>query len=227
MLSVIIPVLNEAANLPKTLATIQTATKLDIMEIIVVDGGSQDDSVAVATSLGAKVIASQPGRAHQMNRGAEIATGEVLLFLHGDTRLSPGFDSLIQQTLAQPRVVAGAFELKIEGAGIGLRLVEWGVQWRSRLFQLPYGDQALFLPASVFRKIGGFPELPIMEDFEFVQRLKQLGKVAIAPLPVFTCDRRWQKLGVVRTTLLNQWVILAYFAGISPEQIRRWYRGKG
>ncbi|WP_421655958.1 TIGR04283 family arsenosugar biosynthesis glycosyltransferase [Leptothermofonsia sp. ETS-13] len=207
-LSIIIPVLNEARNLPEILNTARTTSNT---EIIVVDGGSKDDTPAVATSLGAKVIHTSPGRAHQMNQGAKMAAGEILLFLHGDTQLPANFDQMIYQTLSQPGVVAGAFELKIGGKGWGLRVVEWGVSLRSRLLQLPYGDQALFLKTSVFQKIGGFPELPIMEDFVLVQQLHLLGKIAIAPAPVVTSGRRWQRLGICKTTLINQLVILAYF----------------
>lgn len=220
-ISIIIPVLNEANNLPTVLKHIQSYTAV---EIIVVDGGSQDDTVELARSLNLQVIQSNRGRACQMNAGAAVASGQILLFLHADTRLPPGFDRLIHQTLCQPRVVAGAFELKIDATMLGLRLVEWGVKWRSRLLQLPYGDQALFLRATTFHQMGGFPELPIMEDFVFVRQVRRLGRIAIVPATVLTSGRRWQKLGIIRTTLVNQWVILGYFLGVSPTRIARWYR---
>jgi uncharacterized protein len=218
-LSVIIPVLNEAA----AIATLLPTVLQDGIEVIVVDGGSQDETVAKAA--GAKVITSLVGRAKQMNAGAAIATAETLLFLHADTQLPADFAAWIEQTLAQPEAIAGAFELKIEGDQPGLRWVERGVKWRSRWLQLPYGDQALFLKADIFKALGGFAELPIMEDFELVQRLRSLGKVAIAPVAVVTSGRRWQKLGVLQTTLINQLVIAAYFLGVSPAAIGRWYRG--
>ena len=217
-LSVIIPVLNEAEAIEALLPTVLQ----DGIEVIVVDGGSQDGTVARAA--GAKVITSQAGRAKQMNAGAAIATADTLLFLHADTRLPANFASWVEQTLGQPGTIAGAFELSIEGNQPGLRWVEWGVKWRSRLLQMPYGDQALFLKADIFKALGGFADLPIMEDFELVQRLRSLGKVAIAPATVFTSGRRWQKLGVLQTTLINQIVIAAYFLGISPMAIGRWYR---
>lgn len=220
-ISIVIPVLNEAKNLGKTVNHIQVT---DRIEIIVVDGGSRDPTVEIARSLGVKLIQASPGRAHQMNLGAKAADGEVLLFLHGDTSLPERFEQWIGQTLAQPGVVAGAFELQIDGQGWGLRLVEWGVKWRSRLFQLPYGDQAIFLKTSVFQDIGGFPELPIMEDFELVRRLKRLGRIAIAPVAVCTSDRRWQQLGILKTTLVHQLVLLAYVLRVPPEAIARWYR---
>ena len=133
-ISIIIPALNEAASLPISLKTIQTATNV---EVIVVDGGSLDATVQIAKSLGAKVINSTAGRSHQMNRGADVASGDILLFLHADTNLPIEFDCLIRQTLQHPGVIAGAFELKIDGANPGLRIVEWGVKWRSHLLQMP------------------------------------------------------------------------------------------
>jgi uncharacterized protein len=220
-ISIIIPVLNEANNLPTVLKHIQSYTAV---EIIVVDGGSHDDTVELARSLNLRVIQTDRGRACQMNAGAAVAAGQILLFLHADTRLPPGFDQFVHQALSRPKVIAGAFELKIDATMLGLRLVEWGVKWRSRLLQLPYGDQALFLRAATFHRLGGFPELPIMEDFVFVRQVRRLGQIAIVPATVLTSGRRWQKLGVIRTTLVNQWVILGYFLGVSPARIARWYR---
>jgi rSAM/selenodomain-associated transferase 2 len=213
--------MNESAHLAQTLAIVNAAAEV---EVIVVDGGSQDDTVQIAKTFGVVVIQSQPGRAVQMNAGAAIATAPTLLFLHADTCLPMGYDGLIHETLAQPRVVAGAFNLAIAGSAIGLRLVEWGVKWRSHGLHMPYGDQGIFLKAEVFHSLGGFPNLPIMEDFVLVQRLNQLGKVAIAAATVSTSDRRWQTLGIFKTTFVNQLVILGYFVGIPPATLAQWYR---
>lgn len=229
--SVIIPVLNEANSIQSVLQTIRETgispkqPEAPEIEIIVVDGGSQDETVPLAEQAGAIVVSTSKGRAKQMNLGAQIATGEVLLFLHADTVLPEGWMMQVQQTLGRSTVVAGAFELSIDGKEWGLRGVEWGVKWRSRLMQLPYGDQAIFLKASTFHQMDGFPQLPIMEDFELIRRLKPLGKIAIAPAAVLTSARRWQKLGILKTTLLNQLIVAAYFLGINPERIARWYRG--
>ena len=217
-ISVIVPTLNEAQALKRR------GNKAIPGELIVVDGGSEDDTIALAKELGATVITSAPGRALQMNQGAAIAQSKILLFLHADTRLPDNFLELVQQTLAPSQVVAGAFKLAIEGDLPGLRWVEWGVNCRSRYLQMPYGDQAIFLEAETFRQLGGFAPLPIMEDFELIKRLQKLGKIAIAPASVVTSGRRWQKLGVIKATLINQIAIAAYYLGVSPERILRLYR---
>ncbi len=220
-ISIIIPVLNEAENIKAAILTIQLSTNI---EVIVVDADSEDSTVEIAQSLGVKVISSSPGRAVQMNTGALAASGDILLFLHADTRLPNGFDDMIRTALRQPQTVAGAFSLRIDASFLSLRWVEWGVKMRSHFCQMPYGDQAIFLTKKVFQQIGGFPELPIMEDFELMRRLKSIGRITIIPTPVVTSARRWLQKGVFKTTLLNQIVIISYLLGVSPEQIRIWYR---
>lgn len=215
--------LNEAARIA---SVIQHIEKTEEVEIIVVDGLSVDNTVEVVSSLGVNVISTPRGRSLQMNTGAKIASGEILLFLHADTKLPTGFAALVRQTLNQPQVIAGAFELKIEGKEWGLRLIEKMVSLRSHFFQLPYGDQAIFIKAKTFNKFGGFPELPIMEDFEFINRLKRYGKIKILPVAVITSGRRWQQLGVFKTTLINQFMILGYYLGIPPEKLANFYRKK-
>ncbi|MBW4643239.1 MAG: TIGR04283 family arsenosugar biosynthesis glycosyltransferase [Goleter apudmare HA4340-LM2] len=220
-ISIVIPALNEVENIQDAIATTQPSANI---EVIVVDGGSKDDTVKIAQSLGATVISAPPGRAVQMNTGAIAANGEILVFLHADTRLPTGFDHLIRTTLQQPGTVAGAFNLQINASGLGMRLVEKGVNWRSHFWQMPYGDQAIFLTKEIFHKIGYFPELPIMEDFELIRRLKRIGKITIIDVPVVTSARRWLKKGIWQTTLINQIVIIAYLLGVSPQRIRSWYR---
>jgi rSAM/selenodomain-associated transferase 2 len=221
MISIIIPVLNEAKNIKSVLLDLLQYPHL---EIIVIDGGSQDKTGEIAQQLGVKVISSPPGRAQQMNLGAALAQGEILLFLHADTQLPLGFEKLIIETLSQPNVVAGAFSLKIASKLRGIKLVEKMVNVRSQLFQLPYGDQAIFINKHWFNQVGGYPDLPIMEDFELILRLRKVGKIAIVSTPVITSARRWEKLGVWKTTLINQQIIMAYFLGISPQKIASWYR---
>lgn len=242
-ISVVIPVLNEANHIQATIESIQNANNLIVssdqdmgspndsvgnngLDIIVVDGGSQDDTVVQAKATGARVISASPGRALQMNAGAAIATGQYILFLHADTRLPQNFASHIPQILDQPNVIAGAFELSIQGEQAGLRLIEWGVKWRSRLGQMPYGDQAIFLKTQTFRQLGGFPRLPVMEDFALIRRAKRHGKVAIAQAAVITSGRRWQRLGLFRTTVINQIMIFGFIIGLPIETLAHWYRQK-
>ena len=230
-ISIIIPVLNEGAIIEKTLLALQG--NCDV-EIIVVDGGSVDKTITLANQMGVTVItASGIGRAAQMNAGAAIAKGDILLFLHADTLLPPNYEAIVKKIICQQNAIpqghniAGAFELAIDGQEQSLRLVETLVKMRSRWFSLPYGDQAIFVTKKVFEELGGFSELAIMEDFEFVQRLKRRGKIAIAPVPVITSGRRWQKLGVFKTTLINQLIILGYYLGISPTKLKNFYRRSG
>lgn len=219
-LSVIIPVLNEAETIAQTLQYLQAPT----VEIILVDGGSSDPTVAIAKERGAKVILSpEPGRAIQMNTGAQYATADTLLFLHADTQLPLNYRQLVQETLAKPKTVAGAFLLKINGQNPLLRLIEKGVNARSRFLQMPYGDQGIFLKKETFEKVGGFPILPIMEDFQLIRTLKKQGKIRLAAASVLTSARRWERLGVIQTTLMNQIIIIGYFLGIPPSQLKQWY----
>ena len=220
-ISIIIPTLNEEENIAACLASCCTSPNT---ETIVVDGGSRDRTVQIARSLGARVILSSPGRSRQMNLGAREASAELLLFLHADTRLPHGFAHSIRQILSLPDAVAGAFEFRLDATSPGLRLVERVTNWRSRRFQLPYGDQAIFLKKVIFEEMGGYPEMPIMEDYEFIHRLKRKGRIYTAPIPAVTSARRWIELGVWETTLLNWAIVIAYSLGVSPATLARWYR---
>ena len=222
-ISVIIPVLNDAEALDLALGSTQDCIGV---ECIVVDGGSSDESAEVAQSRGVKVLHSPPGRARQMNAGAEVAEGRFLLFLHADTRLPEGFDGHVRQILTGSGVAAGAFQLQIDAPSARLRLIEKAATWRSRYLQMPYGDQAIFLRKELFREMGGFPDLPIMEDFQLIRRLQGEGRIVIASAAVVTSARRWKKLGALRTTLLNQLMILGFYLGFEPARLARWYRRK-
>ena len=224
IISIIIPALNEAEAIGRTL---ESAAGAPETELIVADGGSKDATGEIARSCGAVVVSSPPGRARQMNAGAQVARGEFLLFLHADTRLPPGYEREVRRVLDLPGVVAGAFALQIAGAGWGLRLVERAANLRSRLLQLPYGDQGLFLKAEMLRSLGGFPELPLMEDVELARRLRRKGRIATSPLAAITSARRWESLGVVRATLLNQFFLLAYLLGMPPRRLASWYSRHG
>lgn len=218
-ISVIIPTLNESAGIQRSIESIGPG-----LEVIVVDGGSTDDTLRMAEALAARTLRVAGGRAAQMNAGAQVAIGDILLFLHGDTQLPKGFGDLIHEALQDESVIAGAFYLQIDAPLWQLRWVEYGVNWRSRVLQMPYGDQGIFLRSATFQQVGGFPEQPIMEDFELMRGLQRLGKIAIIPIPVVTSARRWLQRGILRTTLINQLVILGYFLGVDTQYLKKLYR---
>jgi len=224
LISIIIPAVNEGALLGNTLAA---ATGVVGVEPIVIDGGSRDNTREVAAAAGARVITTSPGRALQMNAGAAAARGSMLLFLHADTLLPAGFANRIRQTLVEPQVAAGAFRLTVNAPGLSMRILEMLISWRSLSLQMVYGDQALFMTVEMFQAAGGFPEMPIMEDFEFIRRLRRRGRIAVLPDAVTTSARRWQRLGLVRTTVINQLIIVAYLCGVDPGRLARWYQRSG
>ncbi len=218
-LSVIIPARNEEAQIA---AAIEQVVNAGVAEVIVVDGESTDRTRELARASGATVLTSAPGRGQQQNLGAQAASGDMLLFLHADTRLPFDFAEHIASTLRRDGASAGAFRLRIAGSGRALRLVEKMADWRSRIFQLPYGDQAIFVKAETFRRSGGFADVPLMEDFDLMRRLRRQGRVELASASVTTSARRWRKLGVWRATWTNQLCILAHLLGISCHRIARW-----
>jgi len=221
-MSVVIPTLNEEEHLE---ATLDSVTREPDIEVIVVDGGSSDRTAGVALARGARLLTTTAQRARQMNAGAAAASAPVLLFLHGDTRLPPGFSGHALELLAGRGTAAGAFRLAVAGSGWGLRVIEGLANARSRLLHLPYGDQGLFVMADLFHRLGGFPDLPIMEDVVFIRRLRRAGRIAIAPCSALTSDRRWRRLGILRTTLVNQAVLTGFFLGVDPARLAGWYRG--
>jgi hypothetical protein len=218
-LSVIIPTLNEAASIR---ATIEHALDAESVEVLVADGGSNDVTCEIAAKAGARVFCAPTARATQLSAGAAAARGEMLLFLHADTRLPPGYFAEVARMLAAPRVVLGAFRLGIDHPRPALRLIEWGANLRSRLLGMPYGDQALCMRAADFYRLGGFANLPFMEDFELVRRVRRHGRVVTARSTVQTSARRWLEHGVMRLTLIHQACILGYRLGIAPARMARW-----
>ncbi len=219
-ISVVIPMLNEEGGIAAALVSARSPSTL---EVIAVDGGSGDASMELARGHGAAVLTAPAGRARQMNAGAAAARGDILLFLHADTRLPAAFDAHVQRILCSPGAVAGAFLLGIDSPRRSLRLVERAANWRSRKLGLPYGDQAIFLRTGLFHSLGGYAEIPIMEDFELVRRLRRQGPIGIAPVPVVTSGRRWLENGVVKTTLVHQVVVLAWLLGVDACVLSRWY----
>lgn len=221
-LSVIIPTLNEEHNLGHTL---QQFLAHENVEVIVVDGGSTDQTAEVARQHGVQFFEQPGGRGEQLNAGAAVSHGEYLLFLHADTLLPVDYFDLIQKTLDQG-ALAGAFQLSISDANRSLRFVAWAANLRSRLLKMPYGDQGLFMRSKDFVDAGGYPSQPIMEDYEFVRRLNRKGAVRTTQACVETSARRWKRVGIWRNTLFNQLCVMAYHLGASPEMIAAFYRGR-
>lgn len=223
-LSVIIPTLNEAKNLLRTLSSVGRPEER--LEIVVADGGSDDETCQIARDWGCRVIeVKQRGRAAQQNAAAAIATGEYLLFLHADTRLPADYHEACMAIRSQG-AVAGAFRLQIDDPARKYRWLERLVEWRSRWLKLPYGDQALLVEAALFYRLRGFEKLDIMEDYEFVRRVQRHGPLKLISSSVVTSARRWQKKGVLRTTCINQLCVLAYHLGIPNRKIASWYRSQ-
>ncbi len=219
-LSVVIPTLNEAGCIE---AAIRRARSPEC-EIIVADGGSRDGTVEIARSAGAIVLVGRPGRALQQNAGAAVARGKILLFLHADTQLPADYPRQVFACLMDRRVVAGAFRFKSDYDNRSMRLIEKATQVRAALFQMPYGDQALFMPRSIFKRVGGFPETPIAEDLFLVRRLGRLGRIGLAGGAALTSGRRWRRIGVWRATMINYLIAAGCLVGVDPKRLAPLYR---
>ena len=220
LLSVIIPVLNEARVLGQTL---RQARRAGADEVIVVDGGSTDETCRIAGDAGCRLIRAHRGRALQMNAGAAAASGDVFLFLHADTQLPGTARQAIRSVLDSERVVGGQFDLRIDHPGWFYWMLAGAINLRSRITRVATGDQAIFVRREVFEQIGGFPPIPLMEDVALSRCLKLAGRMARVMTPVVTSARRWECCGRWRT-VLRMWVLrLLYFLGVQPERLKRFY----
>lgn len=219
-LSVVIPALDEGECIEAALASAAAPG----VEVVVVDGGSRDETVRRARAQGARVLASAPGRARQLEAGARAASGDVLLFLHADTRLPGGWSEAVRQALRDPAVSGGAFRFAFDRRSPGLRIVEWGARARVALFGLPYGDQAIFLRRSVLEASGGVPQVPILEDLDLVRAMRRRGRLALLPLPAVTSARRYASRGVFRTMFRNWLAAAAWALGLDRARVAAWYR---
>jgi len=222
-ISVIIPALNEEDNIE---AAISTAANEDA-EIIVVDGGSTDDTVKRAIAAGARMENTELGRAVQQNCGAKLARGRILLFLHADTILPRDYVDYVFEAFMDPEAVAGAFRFKTDWDRPMMRVTEFLTNLRSRHLKLPYGDQGVFVRKSAFEANGGFPRVSIAEDLIFIRQLARKGSIRIVPVEAITSARRWKRLGIFRVTLINQLIAAGCYLGISPRLLATLYqRGK-
>jgi rSAM/selenodomain-associated transferase 2 len=218
-ISVIIPALNEAKNILGTLDSI--GRQQGELEIIVVDGCSADGTADVAR-LHARVINSpERGRAVQMNVGARHASGEVLVFLHADSCLAHNALSLLRSALLDSRIIGGTFTLKFDSQKLLLRLIAFFTRFRFRFFH--YGDQGIFVRRAIFEELGGFKQMPIMEDINFLQRLYRRGRVTLIKQPTTTSARRFLRHGIIRQQLLDIILVVLYLLGASPEKLSRLY----
>lgn len=227
--SVIIPALNEETTIPGTLLSARAA---GADEVIVADGGSGDGTREAAQGKADIVIVAPPGRARQMNAGAKASTGEALLFLHADTALPPGSIESVRAALAREEVAGGGFRVRLGispdapfARKIALRITGRMINLRSRLFRSFTGDQAIFLRRERFDRIGGYPEIPLMEDVELSRAMTRGGKTVLLPLRVVTSARRWERDGTTRTILRMWFLRIAYRLGMSPLRCARLYRG--
>ena len=221
-LSVVMPALNEAAGINATLQRLAPWRARGV-EVIVVDGDSQDGTARAAASGASRVLAGPRGRARQMNAGAAVAQGQILLFLHADTQLPARADTLIEQALRGPRVW-GRFDVRIEGSSPMLRVVAALMNLRSRCSGIATGDQAIFVRADVFRQLGGYADQPLMEDIELSRRLLAVSRPACLRQRAVTSGRRWQTHGVWPTIFLMWRLRWRYWRGESPETLARAYR---
>lgn len=223
-LSVVVPALDEAANLARLLPDLRRAGP-DI-EIIVVDGGSRDGTPDVVRGqAGVRLLEGARGRARQMNAGARQAGGDVLLFLHADTRLPDGAPGAITAALADPAVVGGRFDVRFDSRRRVLGVVAWFMNARSRATSICTGDQAIFVRRAAFEAVGGYPDIALMEDIELCRRLKARGRLAALRARVTTSARKWEREGPLRTIGLMWTLRLLYFCGVAPGRLHRWYYG--
>ena len=223
-LSVVVPALDEAANLARLLPDLRRAWP-DI-EVIVVDGGSRDGTTDVVRGRpGVRLLQGARGRARQMNSGARQAGGDVLLFLHADTRLPDGAPGAIAAALADPAVVGGRFDVRFDSRRRVLGMVAWFMNARSRATSICTGDQAIFVRRAAFEAEGGYPDIPLMEDIELCRRLRARGRLAALRARVTTSARKWEREGPLRTIGLMWALRLLYFCGVAPARLHRWYYG--
>ena len=221
-ISVVLPVLDEAESIGRSLRPLQSLRGRGI-EVIVVDGGSRDGTWRVARPLCDRILEASRGRARQMNAGAGVARGRVLLFLHADTRLPTGWNRMVRDALASRSRDWGRFDVRLDGSHPMLRIVERAMNLRSRLSGIATGDQAIFVTREAFRAVGGFPNIALMEDIALSRVLRARTRPACLRTRVVTSSRRWERNGIARTIVLMWRLRLAFALGADPEKLARRY----
>ncbi len=237
LIAVVIPALDEAEGIA---ATISSALGVEIpnvtrssqgsegrgdpvsVEVIVVDGGSRDETAERARNAGARVISAQRGRARQLQIGFQASKGDVVLFLHADTRLPPGWASAVCDALDDARAVGGAFRLRFDERSARMRRVEWWARLRIALLRFPFGDQGIFVRRPVLEAIGGVPDVPVMEDVDLVHEMKRRGRLVLLPEAATTSARRYSDHGVGRTSVLHFVALVAWGLGVDRQRIAGW-----
>lgn len=223
LISVIIPVLNEESTIETTIQQVENLA--GNKEIVVVDGGSKDQTYSLAKELTDKVYQTRPGRGHQMNLGAKEATGDILFFLHSDSKLEHNALLSIKKAMEDDRVIGGCFKFKIDDDCWPLKFISWTSNLRAQYLNLMFGDQGIFVRKSVFDKVGGYPDQELMEDWEFSRKLDKFeGELVQLDVKIYTSARRWHKFGIWKTILLMHKIKFLYMLGVSPSKLRETYR---
>jgi rSAM/selenodomain-associated transferase 2 len=223
--TIILPVLNEMDLINPMMDHLEVLDGSDECEIIMVDGSPDGGTIKTVTRQGVLCVKSPQGRASQMNAGAALATGEILIFLHADTRLPRQALELISKVMTRQALIGGAFDLRIDTKRLILKIIARIASLRSRLTRIPYGDQAIFIHRDYFNQVGRYPEIPLMEDVALMRRIKRAGgRIYFVPDPVITSARRWEQEGILYTTLRNWLLLGAYTLGAAPDNLAKYYK---
>jgi rSAM/selenodomain-associated transferase 2 len=222
--SIIVPVLHESERINRLISHLSRLEPQEACEIIVVDGSSERDTIDAIRNKRVVKIKAETGRARQMNAGASVAKGDILIFLHADTELPLAAFIRIESVMGQGRYVGGAFKLGIQSEKLTYKALTWWVSIRCRITGIPYGDQAIFITKDYFNRVGGYREIPVMEDVELMGRIKKRGdKIYLLPDRVMTSPRRWEEEGFIYVNLRNTLLLILYLFGAAPERLVRFY----